>query len=457
MEIIQLEQTEILSFWVKVHELFEQICINTDKLWQKRKRILDTKLLVVFILKMILSKNKQGYGSNLNALWESCGEKGIALPQINSVAASSLCEARQKLPENTFKQLSNELLALWHQRHETPTWNGHRVFAVDGSKLNMPMGLLNYGYKISKDTKRHYPNGMMSCLYNLHEQVVYDFELVPHNDERSCAIEHLKHLAVNDLVIFDRGYFSYLMLHLVMEHKVQAVFRIQSGNVNGKIQAFLDSDRTDEIIEYSPSAAVKSENKKRGYNLEIRPITTRLIKYTIKGETYVCLTTLTDQVKYPVTCFSDLYHSRWGIEELYKVSKAFIDVEDFHSQTERTVKQELYGHLLLINMSRIFEWDSNTMLPPVQKVDKTEAVKEQVPQTTENKFKINFKNCVSVVGRHLENLILASTQLLGTWLHTTMKAVAKLRQRVRPGRSYLRKSFKPRARWGSCGAVAAKA
>jgi hypothetical protein len=62
LEIIQLEQTEILSFWVKVHELFEQICINTDKIWQKRKRILDTKLLVVFILKMILSKNKQGYG-----------------------------------------------------------------------------------------------------------------------------------------------------------------------------------------------------------------------------------------------------------------------------------------------------------------------------------------------------------------------------------------------------------
>ncbi len=451
-----MEQAKILSFWVKVHELFEQICINTDKIWQQRKRILNTKLLVVFILKMILSKNKQGYGSNLNALWESCNEKGITLPQMNSVAASSICEARQKLPESAFKLLSNELINLWHQHHETPTWNGHRVFAVDGSKLNMPIGLLKYGYKISKDTNRHYPNGMMSCLYNLHEQIAYDFDLVSHNDERACAIEHLKHLAIDDLVIFDRGYFSYLMLHLVMEHKVHAVFRIQTGNVNKKIQAFLDSARNDEIIEYSPSDAVKSEIRKRGYKLEFKPITTRLIKYIIKGETYVCLTTLTDQVKYPVTCFCDLYHSRWGIEELYKVSKSFIDVEDFHSQTERTVKQELYGHLLLINIARIFEFDSMKTLPPVQKIDKAETIDHNPPQVNENKFKINFKNCISVVGRHLENLILAGAQFLSTWLHTTMISVAKLRQRVRPGRSYQRKSFKPRTRWNSCGAVAAK-
>ena len=53
-----MEQPEILSFWAKVQELFELICTNTDKLWQKRKRILNTKLLVVFILKIILSKNK---------------------------------------------------------------------------------------------------------------------------------------------------------------------------------------------------------------------------------------------------------------------------------------------------------------------------------------------------------------------------------------------------------------
>jgi hypothetical protein len=447
-----MEQREILFFWIKVNELFEQVCKRVDSLWQKRKRILDTRLLIIIILKMILSRNKQGYGSNLNAFWESCTEKDITLPQLASVAASSLCEARQKLPERVFKILNTELIALWHQHRDMPTWSGHRIFAVDGSKLNMPTGLLKYGFKIAKDSGRHYPHGMMSCLYNLHEQIVYDFELVPHNDERSCAIDHLKHLSEDDVVIFDRGYFSYLMLHQVMEHKVQAVFRIQTGNINGKIQDFLDSDRVDEIIEYTPSQAVKYEARKRGYHIELKPIIVRLIKYTIKDETYICLTTLIDQAKYNVACFSDLYHSRWGIEELYKVSKSFIDVEDFHSQTERTVKQELYGHLLLINISRMFERDASTKLPPVQEViEPEEQVQNQSSATVLNKFKINFKNCLSVVGKHLENLFLASKQLIGTWLYKIMKSIARLRQRVRPDRSYQRRSFKPRSWWASFG------
>lgn len=454
--VFKMAQPELLPFWIKVNELFEHICLTMDQVWQKRKRILDTRLLVIFIFKMILSKNKQGYGSNLNALWESCSEKGIALPQLNSVAASSICEARQKLPENIFKILSNELITLWHQHRETPTWNGHRVFAIDGSKLNMPTGLLKYGYKIAKNSGRHYPHGMMSCLYNLHEQIAYDFELVPHNDERACAIEHLRKLSENDLVIFDRGYFSYLMLHLVMEHKIQAVFRMQTGNINGKIQKFLESSHTDEIIEYTPSEAVRTEIKKRGYTVDLKPIKTRLVKYTVNNESYLCITTLTDQDKYKESCFCDLYHSRWGIEELYKISKTFIDVEDFHSQTERTVKQELYGHLFLINLSRIFECDSKRMLPSVNKMDEVETGGGKVSKMNEKMVKINFKNCLSVVGRNLENLILAGSQLIEIWLYSTMKAVARLRQRIRPGRRYPRKSFKPKTRWNAFGRVAAK-
>ena len=176
-----------------------------------------------------------------------------------------MCEARQKLSESIFITLNNELLTLWYQNHKTPLWHGYKVFAIDGSKLNMPTGLLNYGFRISKDSGRHYPNGMMSCLYNLHEKLVYDFDLVDHNDERSCAINHLKILKPNDLVVFDRGYFSYLMFYSVLQNNIDGVFRIQvGGTINGKIQEFVDSNLIDTIIEYIPSAPVKHEIKKRG-------------------------------------------------------------------------------------------------------------------------------------------------------------------------------------------------
>ncbi len=445
-----MENEGILNFWIKVNELFEYHCAQMDLVWQKRKRILDTRILVIFIFKMILSRNKQGYGSTIWQLWDACNTKDIELPQVNTVAASSLCEARQKLPEDIFVTLNNELLTLWHQNRNIPLWNGHKVFAIDGSKLNMPTGLLNYGFRISKDSGRHYPNGMMSCLYNLHEQLVYDFELVDHNDERACAINHLKTLKENDLVIFDRGYFSYFMFYTVLQNNVEAVFRVQvGGTINGKIQEFVDGNCTDTIIEYSPSAPVKHELKKRGHTISFAPLTIRLVKYIINNQVYVCATTLLDQIKYPTECFSDLYHSRWGIEELYKISKSFIDVEDFHSQTLRTVRQELYAHLLLVNIARIFELDSHSMIPPKQ-------LQQELEDTTSSDqgispFKINFKNCLLTVGNYLEDLILASKHSIENWIYKQMKSVARLRQRIRQNRSYPRVSFKPRNSWTAFG------
>ncbi len=60
---------EMSVFWTKVGELFEQTCRSTDPVWQKRRRVIDTRLLVVFILKLVLSRSRQGYGSSLGALW----------------------------------------------------------------------------------------------------------------------------------------------------------------------------------------------------------------------------------------------------------------------------------------------------------------------------------------------------------------------------------------------------
>ena len=61
-----------------------------------------------------------------------------------------------------------------------------------------------------------------------------------------------------------------------------------------------------------------------------------------------------DRRRYRVADLSDLYHARWGIEELYKVSKQFLEVDQFHGRSERLVKQELFAHFNLIAMTRLF-------------------------------------------------------------------------------------------------------
>ena len=127
----------------------------------------------------------------------------------------------------------------------------------------MPCELVDYGYKIVNQENRHYPEGLISALYNLQEETIYDFILVNNRNERSCAKEHISTLSHNDVVIFDRGYFSYELLYYCADKGVHPVFRIQSGNVNGNIADFLSSNATDKIINYYPSASVISELKKK--------------------------------------------------------------------------------------------------------------------------------------------------------------------------------------------------
>lgn len=342
------------NFWTPLQEIIYQNCLDYDKIWQVRKRVIDTHFLVLFIFKLVLSKNKQGYSSLLTELWES---PELSTTKPSPIAASSLCEARQKLPEEIFLILNKSLLLAREKSQTLKSWNGHRVFAVDGSKINLPRELLLSGYR-APNRDQYYPQGIVSTIYHLESGLIYDSLLYAGKSERDYLLKQMNTLSIDDVLVLDRGYFSYLILYQAMEKGVHLICRLQLGSVNKRIQEFIDSDLDDTMIEYYPSAAVKSEIKNQGYNITFVVIKLRLIKYEINKQKYICGTTLLDK-KYKKEEFSEIYHGRWGIEELYKISKKLIDVEDFHAKFERGVKQELYAHFLLINIARIFESKAN--------------------------------------------------------------------------------------------------
>jgi hypothetical protein len=83
MEDTGLYQMEVKNedlFWLDFYNVIQQVSKDFDKQWQVRKRLLNTNFLVFFILKLILSKNKQGYTSILCELWDS-SQKNINLPK----------------------------------------------------------------------------------------------------------------------------------------------------------------------------------------------------------------------------------------------------------------------------------------------------------------------------------------------------------------------------------------
>ena len=60
-------------------------------------------------------------------------------------------------------------------------------------------------------------------------------------------------------------------------------------------------------------------------------------------------------LEYKAKIFDALYHKRWDIEELYKISKEHFGIEEMHAKTDRGVKQEIYAHTVLINIARLLE------------------------------------------------------------------------------------------------------
>lgn len=439
------------DFWSPLQSLIEELCSKFDKIWQTRKRVINTHFLVIFILKLVLSKNSQGYKILLNDLWE---KNEIASLQQNPVSASSLCEARQKMPATIFITLNQQVLKLREQSDPLPLWHGQRVFGVDGYKVNVPRELLSSGY-LAPNKNQYYPQGVMSTLYHLGSGLIYDASLNAGRDERELLLQHMEHLLPGDVLVLDRGYFSYLILSKAVEKDIHLICRMQSGDVNKEIKKFWDNCSRDKIITYKPSSSTKYTSKKRGYDIELKPIQLRLIKYTINGKTYVCATTLLDE-KYKKNEFAAVYHGRWGIEELYKISKTFIDVEDFHSKSELGVKQECYAHILLIYLARIFEKEADKQLPPPTDNSSDKRIKKQKDSYWQDfcgeikKIKTNFKNCLLVLERNLEKLLIPINNEKEGWLMNMLESISRVRQRIRPGRHTPRQSRKPANKWYSC-------
>ena len=75
-----------------------------------------------------------------------------------------------------------------------------------------------------------------------------------------------------------------------------------------------------------------------------------------------------------------------------------IVVDDFHGRSERTVKQELFAHFVLITMSRLCSNESENLLASLLNLK---------PEETDSKQKtqVNFKNCLATMSRHLEAIM----------------------------------------------------
>ncbi len=330
------------KLWEGITHQLRASCANFDLNTIKRHRRFDTYSIVSSVLELASGPDR----SYLNVMHDFNSEE-------NSPAASSFCNARKRVPAYIFSEIRQDLLEHWSENTPKPsTWFGFDCYALDGSKLNLPIPLAKQGFHVRR--RSFYPHGLVTGLLRLNDRMIYDLDFSSHQCERQAAKRILVNLNRRDLVIYDKGYFSYDMLSLHAELGVQGLFQVQAGPSFKEIVEFRKSTDTDKIVRIYPSKDRLRKARKGCPEREFGPIDLRLIKYKIEDQEYLLATTvLTEDI--PAEAFVELYFLRWKIEELYKSLKCTLKLEDFHSKNANGVEQEIHAASIIWNLTRSLE------------------------------------------------------------------------------------------------------
>jgi hypothetical protein len=287
------------------------------------------KKLVYFMLSMIRE-------SSQNALERFFAKNGEGI----SMSQQAFSEARQKIKREAFREMFDHTVTT-HYSYEAERRNGLRIYAVDGSKPALPNDkpLAEYFGRFGSGS----PTAQGSVLYGILNDLVVDAQIEPiAGGEQVPALKHIHHLAGlesfeewKELVIFDRGYPSFSLIHTLFGLKIHYLMRVRK-----KFSTVIDGlGRGDHVIEL--------ENG--GRRLEVRVIKFRLPS----GEIETLITDVMEK-KYGTKTFKRLYFKRWPVETKYDEVKKKLEIENFSGRLVDNIRQDFFAAMVLTNIAADF-------------------------------------------------------------------------------------------------------
>lgn len=268
---------------------------------------------------------------------------------------SAFVQARKKVKPEVFDKLSHLLLNEFYTNNDVAIklWKGFRVLAVDGSRVTLPITKeLKAVYGESKNqTNTVLVQARCSVIYDVLNKYALDGSLVAlKNGERDLALAHLEHCKENDLIIYDRGYPSYDLIHQHIERGLNYLIRVKTS-FSGLIIDFEKSRKKSLIVEIYPGKNKKLINKK--YTKKC-PIKVRLIRVELaSGQVEILMTSLLDSNTYPTNQFKQLYFKRWGVETFYDELKNKLKIEHFSGYSNQSIQQDFKAALFISNVQTL--------------------------------------------------------------------------------------------------------
>lgn len=317
---------------------------------EQRRRALPTHLVVTLVVAMGL----WAAGSVRHALAEvvagwregEAGQRaGWRLP-----SNAAIVEARQRAGARLFRVLFHAVARPIATRQTQGAFlGGRRLMAVDGTVLDVadtPANARAFGYPGSGRGTGHgaFPQIRAVALIETGTHALCDVVLRPcRASEAPAALRLLRSVGPGMLLLWDRGFHSYAMVHQTLARGADFLGRTKANVILEPTELLTDGSFLAQVYP-SPTARQRSTDG----------ITVRVIEYALDTtagpgtETYRLITSLLDERAFPAVPLAATYHERWEIETTLDEVKVhqWAHPRPLRSKHPREVVQELYGLLL---------------------------------------------------------------------------------------------------------------
>lgn len=310
-----------------------------------RKRKLTFPKIILFMLNSIKK-----------SLQKELTEFFLNFSNEKNITNSAFCQSRMKLSHTAFIELNDGIIKEFYTDNIFDLWNGFRLLAVDGSRLQLPLSLElieDFGFAENQGAVP-VPMAQASSCFDLLNNMIINSEIDRYEtSEYNLALKHLQKCQYEkDLLIYDRYYDGMWFMFFHLLKKKDFIIRM-ARNSTTEVQNFFSSEEESKIIEIT-KLHIDSKNQLRKLGLEFIPFKIRLVKIILdNGEVEVLATSLLDDKKYLSKEFKWLYGKRWGIETEFDHLKNHLMIEDFTGLSSLSVLQDFYVSMFMANMQQI--------------------------------------------------------------------------------------------------------
>lgn len=296
-----------------------------------------------------------------------------------NVSGSGYCQARMRLPLELLQAVVRRLAErLNRTANEVGRWCGHRLFLIDGSSFSMPDTpelQKEFGQPVGQKKGCGFPVAHLLALFDAQAGTLLDVRASSWRiHDLSRAAELHAHLRPGDVLLADRGFCSYGHLALLLQGKVQVVFRMHqrqivdfrphrahatSGGDRGKPRSIwlAGLGGQDQVVMWRRPAIrsrwmTAEQHAALPEYVVVRELRYRVRRPGFRTRSVTLVTTLLDPEIYPAQALAELYAARWQVEVNLRHLKQTMGMKVLHSQTVAGVRKELLAFALVYNLVR---------------------------------------------------------------------------------------------------------